>query len=182
MVSYKSEDYWELTVGEFDQSLASADDLSALFEDYATVAEKISEDDENYDFITVTMNASLNEIYREALKDQTGFECRIEKLGDPVEPMNEAERELLEAEPLYEFQFHATCYVHYQITDKTCTVSERDSVLKAFQDDLQSFADTLNEESIADGNVKALLEEKAQKIADHLDTDKIEVDFDIQII
>lgn len=182
LLSFKSEDYSNSTVDEFNQLLTSTGDLSVLFEDYSTVAEKIAEDDENYDFITITMNASLDEIYCKELSDEIGFECRVMKRGNLTEPLNEEEQKILGAEPIYDFQFYASCYIHYQITDKSLTVEKRDETLKTFRDDLQSYVDTLSEEEIANGNVKELLEKKAQDIASNLDTKKMDMDFDVQTI
>lgn len=182
LLSFKSKDYSKSTVDEFNQLLTSTGDLSVLFEDYSTVVEKITEDDENYDFITITLNASLDEIFCKELNDETGFECCVMKRGKPTEPLNEEEQKILEAEPIYDFQFYASCNIHYQITDKTITVEERDEVLKTFRDDLQSYVDTLSEEEIENGNVKELLEKMAQKIAGNLDTKKMNMDFDVQTV
>ena len=61
-------------------------------------------------------------------------------------------------------------------------MEERDEVLKTFRDDLQSYVDTLSEEEIENGDVKELLEKKAQKIAGNLDTKKMNMDFDVQTV
>lgn len=182
LLAYKSTNYEKVAVKEFNQMLTSADDLPALFEDYAVVEGKIPEEDENYDFITITMNASLNEVYCETVNDETGFVCRVKKLENPAIPLNEEERNILEAEPVYDFQFYASCYVHYQAADKAFTVGERDKMLKTLRDGLQDYVDTLNEEKITNGNVKELLEKKAEELAYNLDMEKVVLDFDVQSI
>lgn len=182
LLAYKSTNYEEITVKEFNQLLASDANLSELFEDYATVEGKIPEDDENYDFITVTLNASLDEVYCEMLNDEAGFECRVKRLEKTATPLNDEERSILEAEPIYDFQFFASCYVHYQVIDQALTVGERDVMLKSLRDGLQNYVDTLEEDEIINGDVKELLEKKAEELAGNLDKEKIVLDFDVQSI
>lgn len=60
--------YEQQSVADFNQSLAPDNgDISGLLDAQAEVLASISPDDENYEFITMTLAASLDELYCEQM-------------------------------------------------------------------------------------------------------------------
>ena len=61
LIAYKTEDYGQQSVADFNAALASTpDELTAFLAAEADVISAISHDDENYDFFTTTMSFSSN--------------------------------------------------------------------------------------------------------------------------
>ena len=101
----------------------------------------ISPNDDNYDFIMLTLNASLNEIYYEQVEKNTVFSLSgyLEKKEQPmnVEPLPD-ETSLSAEEQSYNFLFYALYSINYTLPDPAAiTVAERDSILKAFRAEMQ---------------------------------------------
>lgn len=62
LVAFKTANYEQQSVADFNQSLAPDNgDISGLLDAQAEVLASISPDDENYEFITMTLAASLDE-------------------------------------------------------------------------------------------------------------------------
>ena len=68
LVAFKTANYEQQSVADFNQSLAPDNgDISGLLDAQAEVLASISPDDENYEFITMTLAASLDELYCEQM-------------------------------------------------------------------------------------------------------------------
>ena len=80
LVALKTEDYKQQSVADFNQSLAPNNgDISGLLDAQADVLASISPDDKNYEFITVTLAASLDELYCEQMNDSVGLSAYLKK-------------------------------------------------------------------------------------------------------
>lgn len=80
LVALKTEDYKQQSVADFNQSLAPNNgDISGLLDAQADVLASISPDDKNYEFITVTLAASLDELYCEQMNDSVGLSAYLKR-------------------------------------------------------------------------------------------------------
>ena len=76
----KQQDYEQQSVADFNQSLAPDNgDISGLLDAQAEVLASISPDDENYEFITMTLAASLDELYCEQMNDSVGLSAYLKR-------------------------------------------------------------------------------------------------------
>ena len=164
------------------------DDISiqALLEAHSDVMAAISPNDDNYDFIMLTLNASLNEIYYEQVEKNTVFSISgyLEKKEQPmyVEPLPD-ETSLSTEEQSYNFLFYALYSINYTLPDPTAiTVAERDSILKAFRTEMQQYVDDLSVNEIVDSNIKSLLSDKATELANSMSSEKISLSYEISSI
>lgn len=183
LVSLKTKDYEKLTVSEFNKSLTPDNgDLSKLLENHSVVKDEIPEDDSNYDFIMITLSASLDELYCEQLGDENTFFCRLKRVGNPIKPLNDDEKGLLKDDPIYDFFFSADCVINYKITDDRLTVEERDNLLSTINKTLQSYVDTLDKSTFTQENLSDLLSQKTKEILQKLNNKKLETTFVINNI
>ena len=146
LVAYKTDGYSKLSVSEFNSSLLPK--LGELLEANAQV--NVSPDDENYDFINVTLRASLSELYAEQMNEDAFFFGYVKKERLSA-PLNETEKNVFEAEgPTYDFLFMASYYLEYEIIspDKV-TVAERDHALCFLGEELQTYVDSLSEAELS---------------------------------
>lgn len=91
----------------------------------------ISIQDENYDFITHTIVASLEELYSEPC-----FSGYVKKEARPLKALQGDDSSLVEGQR-YAFVFSILYTVHYTIiSPDTRTVDWRDTALKAFHSEL----------------------------------------------
>ena len=146
----------------------------------------ISPNDDNYDFIMLTLNASLNEIYYEQVEKNTVFSLSgyLEKKEQPmnVEPLPD-KTSLSAEEQSYNFLFYALYSINYTLPDPAAiTVAERDSILKAFRAEMQQYVDGLSVNEIVDSNIKTLLSDKATELANSMSSEKISLSYEISSI
>ena len=74
LMAYKTEDYRQQSVADFNAALASTpDELTEFLAAEADVISAISPDDKNYDFLTTTMSFSANELYCEHMGEEFTF-------------------------------------------------------------------------------------------------------------
>lgn len=180
LLSYKQKDYQKETVSTFNHSLIPDDnDLSTILENYALVKESLSYEDDNYDFITITLCASIDELYSEQLNDDVTFFIPLKRVGNPVEPLNDMEEKALASETLYDFFFSADCVATYKLIDSSITVEERDNVLKTLQTELHSYVDQLETSDFTDNNIQELLLNKANEIVDKMNIQKMQLTLDL---
>ena len=107
LVALKTEDYKQQSVADFNQSLAPNNgDISGLLDAQADVLASISPDDKNYEFITVTLAASLDELYCEQMNDSVGLSAYLKKEEQPLEKLP-GEESVAGAEITYQFVFNA---------------------------------------------------------------------------
>lgn len=85
---FKTANYEQQSVADFNQSLAPDNgDISGLLDAQAEVLASISPDDENYEFITMTLAASLDELYCEQMNDSVGLSAYLKREERPLEKL-----------------------------------------------------------------------------------------------
>ena len=181
LVALKTEDYKQQSVADFNQSLAPNNgDISGLLDAQADVLASISPDDENYEFITVTLAASLDELYCEQMNDSVGLSAYLKKEEQPLEKLP-GEESVAGAEITYQFVFNALYRLNYTFSDPTqITVAERDSALQKFKTEFQNYVDNLSEADLASSNIKTVLSEKADELENSLSTAKMKLSCEVE--
>ena len=177
LVAYKMDGYSQMSISEFNSSLLP--ELGELLEANAQV--NVSPNDENYDFINVTLRASLSELYAEQMNEDAFFSGYV-KNGRLSTPLNESEKAIFETEgPIYDFLFMATYYLEYEIiSPDTVTIAERDNVLRSFGVDLQTYVDSLSEAELS-GITEKELTDRALTILQENTPEGMTVSCEIQI-
>lgn len=183
LVAFKTADYEQQSVADFNQSLTPDNgDISGLLDAQAEVLTSISPDDENYDFITVTIATSLDELYCDQMNDSVGFSGYLKKVERPQEKLPGKES-IAGTEITYQFIFNALYRLNYTFSDPTkITVAERDNALQSFKTELQSYVDGLSEDDLTAPNIKTALKEKADELASKFSTAEIKVSCEIECI
>lgn len=178
LVAYKTEGYSQQSVSEFNSSLLS--ELGELLEAIAEV--NVSPDDENYDFIIVTLQASLSELYAEQMNEDAFFFGYV-KNGRLSTPLNGTEEAIFEASgSIYDFLFIATYYLEYEIiSPDTVTIAERDHVLSSLGEELQAYVDSLGESELSGTTIEKDLTDRALTILQDIVPEGMTVSCEIQI-
>lgn len=180
LIAYKTEGYSQKSIADFNQSLMPEDgNLSELLDAHANVMENILPDDENYDFITLTLAASLDELYCEQMNDEVGISGYVKKQAQPIEPLP-GEENLSTEEQAYKFVFNALYTIHYTIVaPEDLTVTNRDTALQTLCVELQNYVDGLSENEIESGSIRTSLTDKANELANSLSTDNIKLSCEV---
>ena len=140
----------------------------------------ISPDDENYEFITMTLAASLDELYCEQMNDSVGLSAYLKREERPLEKLP-GEESVAGAEITYQFVFNALYRLNYTFSDLTqITVAERDSALQKFKTEFQNYVDNLSEADLASSNIKTVLSEKADELENSLSTAKMKLSCEVE--
>lgn len=173
--SFLTTDYQQKTVADFNASLASTpDELTILLDAYAQRVETFSPEDEAYEFLTVTLQASLTELYCEEFNETPGWAINLVKEERPC-----PERTPL-GETIYNFQFYAWGSLDYIISSPDhLTVAQRDRTLQRFQAELSAYTDSLSEADITADNFRTTLKNKAAQLAAALSTNEMQLFFDL---
>ena len=169
LIAYKTEDYGQQSVSDFNAALASTpDELTVFLAEIADVIYTISPDDENYDFFITTMSFSSHELYCEHMGEEFAFFIPISKKSRLCDYLND------EGEPVYEFTCFVESYVLYSIVDpKLVTVAERDKALLTFKEEMQNYLNSLSEAEIAGSDIKKMLTDKSAELANSLSTENM---------
>ena len=169
LMAYKTEDYGQQSVADFNAALASTpDELTVFLADIADVINTISPDDENYDFFITTMSFSSHELYCEHMGEEFAFFIPISKESRLCDYLDD------EGNPVYEFTCFVESYVPYSIADpKLVTVAERDNILLTFKEEMQNYLSGLSEAEIAGDNIKKMLTDKSAELANNLSTENM---------
>lgn len=182
LMTYKTENYSGQSVAEFN-ALLEADYLK-FSEAYGIVVTNIQQDDENYDFVMMTLSNSVSEIYyRDVEKSNVVgvFGC-AKKLAQPVKPLP-GEEKILDDNPLYNFYFFVDYYINYTIPDSSVlTVGERDTAVAAVRMGMQNYVDGLSENEILNGGVEKMFTDKATALSDKFSTGNIKLSCEITSI
>lgn len=183
LVVFKTEDYEQQSVADFNQSLAPGNgDISGLLDAQAEVLASISPDDENYEFITVTLAASLDELYCEQMNDSVGRSAYLKREERPLENLP-GEESVAEAETTYQFVFYALYRLNYTFSDPTqITIAERDNALQKFKTEFQNYVDNLSEADMTSSNIKTVLSEKAVELENSLSTAKMKLSCEVESV
>lgn len=171
LTAYKTEDYLRQSIADFNALLApTPDELEKLLSAQADVISHISKDDENYDFFITTMNISASELYCEHMGEAFSFYVAIAKQSRPCKELDEY------GEVAYEFSCFADLQVTYTIeTPELLTVAERDDTLRTFQEEMSNYLNSLSEDEIISGDIRMMLTEKANTLANSLSNEKIKL-------
>mgnify|MGYP003230908447 CR=1 FL=1 len=158
LVAFKTANYEQQSVADFNQSLAPDNgDISGLLDAQAEVLASISPDDENYEFITMTLAVSLDELYCEQMNDSVGLSAYLKREERPLEKLP-GEESVAGAEITYQFVFNALYRLSYTFSDPTqITVADRD-------------------------NIKTVLSEKADELENSLSTAKMKLSCEVEIV
>ncbi|MDO5422959.1 MAG: hypothetical protein Q4F41_04455 [Eubacteriales bacterium] len=171
LIAYKTENYLQQSVADFNAALASTpDELTELLAAQADVINAIDPEDENYDFFRTTMQFSTNELYCREVGEALGFYAGIKKMSRPCrEPGEDGER-------TYDFACFVDFQVPYVIVEpELLTVAERDDTLLSFQEEMQTYLDGLGEAEITAGNFRTMLTDKAEELTERLSDEKMEL-------
>ena len=180
LVSFKADGYAQQSIKDFNAGLLP--EYAELLEAQADVAKAgLSAEDENYDFITVTLRASLSELYAQKMDEKAFFSgyAKKERLS---EPLNRTEEAIFEVNgPIYDFRFSADYYLEYEIlTPDTLTIAERDNTFRTFGNELQAYVDGLRETEL-DNTITKELNDRAAAILQQITPDGMTITCEIKV-
>lgn len=182
LMEYKAEDYSRQSIADLSALIDA--DYPKFSEAYNVVLQHILPDDENYDFVMLTLSASVAEIYYRNVEksDVFSFGGCAKKLTQPVKPLP-GEEEILAKNPVYDFLFFANYWINYTVPDSSLlTVAERDNALAAVSAEMQKYVDGLSENEILSGDIETMLADKASALSESLSTDNIKLSCEISRI
>ena len=171
LISYKTANYGEQSIADFNTTLApTPDELTELLAAVADVSNTISSDDENYEFFTTTITFSSHELYCEYMGEEVTFSMPISKQSRPCDYLDE------DGETVYDFSCFVEANVAYSITaPKLVSVAERDKALLTFKEEMQNYLNGLREEEIVGGDIKKMLIDKSTELANSLSTENMKL-------
>lgn len=171
LISYKTANYGEQSIADFNTTLApTPDELTEFLAAVADVSNTISSDDENYEFFTTTITFSSHELYCEHMGEEVTFNIPISKQSRPCDYLDE------DGETVYDFSCFVEANVAYSITaPKLVSVAERDKALLTFKEEMQNYLNGLSEEEIASGDIKKMLIDKSTELANSLSTENMKL-------
>ncbi len=171
LIAYKTENYGEQSITDFNEALASTpDELTEFLAAVADVISTISPSDENYDFFTTTITFSSQELYCGHMGEEVTFNMPISKQSRPCDYLDE------DGETVYDFSCFVEANVAYSITaPKLVSVAERDKALLTFKEEMQNYLNGLSEEEIAGGDIKKMLIDKSTELANSLSTENMKL-------
>ena len=171
LISYKTANYGEQSIADFNTTLApTPDELTELLAAVADVSNTISSDDENYEFFTTTITFSSHELYCEYMGEEVTFNMPISKQSRPCDYLDEY------GETVYDFSCFVEANVAYSINaPKLVSVAERDKALLTFKEEMQNYLNGLSEEEIAGGDIKKMLIDKSTELANSLSTENMKL-------
>ncbi len=171
LISYKTANYGEQSIADFNTTLApTPDELTEFLAAVADVSNTISSDDENYEFFTTTITFSSHELYCEYMGEEFTLFVPMSKQSGLCDYLDEA------GEPVYEFNCFVESNVAYSIDNpKLVSVAERDKVLLTYKEEMQNYLNGLSETEITDGDVKTMLIDKSAELADSLSTENMKL-------
>lgn len=171
LTAYKTENYAQQSVADFNAALASTpDELTEFLAVVADVSGTISHDDENYDFLDTTIRFSSQELYCEHMGEELTFFVSISKQSGLCDYLDET------GEPVCAFNCFVDCNVAYSIDNpKLVTVAERDKALLTYKEEMQNYLNSLNETEITDSDIKTMLIDKSAELASSLSTENMKL-------
>ena len=182
LVSFKTDGYEQQSVKAFNASLVP--EFGELLEAMAAItAVGLSPEDENYDFITMTLDASLRELYAEQMNEEAFYTGHVVK-SCLSEPLNKEEEAIFEAEgPIYDFYFTADYYLEYEIiSPDILKISERDNAFRVFGAELQAYVDGLSESELSSKSIEKKLTNRASTILQEIIPNGMTISCEIQIL
>lgn len=179
LMVYKTENYGQQSIADFNTTLASTpDELTEFLAAVADVSGTISNDDENYDFFDTSISFSSTELYCAYMGEEVTFNMPISKKSRPCDYLDE------DGEIVYDFCCFVEANVVYSISaPKLVTVAERDKALLTYKEEMQNYLNGLSEEEIVGGDIKQMLKTKSAELANSLSTENMKLSpCDIYII
>lgn len=181
LLSYRTDGYEAETASAFRARIApNRDAESGLLEKYAALVQNFPKNETDADFFEITLNAACSEIYAKTFDEDCFFQIPISERRRPAAPLSPEEAKILEADPVYQFNFFATVYVTYTLTDDV-TVGVRDNVLRSLQNGLREYVASQTEETLASAETKGLLLKQAETILQQMPHDGMHVSIDTNI-
>ena len=181
LVSFRTNGYAQQSIKDFNAHLLP--EYAELLEAQAAVATAgLSAENENYDFITVTLRTSLGELYAKKMDEKAFFSGHVET-GRLSEPLNKTEEAIFEEEgPIYDFWFSADYYLEYEIlSPDTLTIAQRDNAFRTFGNKLQAYVDDLSEAELLDKTIRENLSNRAAAILQDITPDGMTISCEIKI-
>lgn len=171
LMAYKTEDYGQQSVADFNAALASTpDELTEFLAAEADVISAISPEDENYDFFTTTMSLSAHELYCEHMGEEFTFFMDLSKQSGLCGYLDE------DGEPVYELNCFVELNVAYSINSQDLLlIAERDKAFLTFKEEMQNYLNGLSEAEITDGNIREALTDKATELTSRLSTENMQL-------
>ena len=171
LIAYKTGNYGQQSIADFNEALASTpDELTEFLAAVADVSGAISHDDENYDFLDTTICFSSHELYCEYMGEELTFSINLAKKSRPCSYVDE------DGETVYDFICFVEANVAYSIDNpELVTVAERDTALLTFREEMQNYLNGLSEEEIAGGDIKKMLKTKSTELANSLSTENMKL-------
>jgi len=171
LLAYKTENYEQQSVADFNAALASTpDEMTEFLTAIADVISTMSPDDENYNFFMTTMSFSSHELYCEHMGEEFAFNMPLSKQSRPCNYLDEY------GETVYDFNCFVEANVAYSINaPELVAVSERDKALLTFKEEMQNYLNGLSEAEIMDGNIKKMLIDKSVELANSLSTENMKL-------
>lgn len=171
LIAYKTGNYGQQSIADFNTTLASTpDELTEFLAAVADVISTISSDDENYEFFTTTITFSSNELYCEHMGEEFTLFLPMSKQSRLCDYLDDA------GEPVYEFNCFVDSNVAYSIDNpKLVSVAERDKALLTYKEEMQNYLNGLSEAEIASDNIKEMLIDKSAELAKNLSTENMKL-------
>lgn len=171
LIAYKTGNYGQQSIADFNEALASTpDELTEFLAAVADVSGAISHDDENYDFLDTTIRFSSHELYCEHMGEELTFFINLAKKSRPCSYVDE------DGETVYDFNCFVDVNVAYSIDNpELVTVAERDKALLTFREEMQNYLNGLSEEEIAGGGLEKMLKTKSTELANSLSTENMKL-------
>ena len=171
LIAYKTANYREQSIADFNTTLApTPDELTEFLAAVADVISTISPSDENYDFFTTTITFSSQELYCGHMGEEVTFNMPISKQSRPCDYLDE------DGETVYDFSCFVEANVAYSVNaPELVTVAERDKALLKFKEEMQKYLNGLSEEEIAGGDIKTMLKTKSTELANSLSTENMKL-------
>lgn len=171
LIAYRTADYGQQSIADFNTALASTpDELTEFLAAVADVSSTISHDDENYDFFTTTISFSSSELYCEYMGEELTFSMPLSKQSRPCDYLDE------DGETVYDFGCFVEANVAYSvIAPKLITVAERDKALLTFKEEMQNYLNGLSEAEIVGSDLEKMLTDKSAELADSLSTEAMKL-------
>ena len=171
LIAYKTGNYGQQSIADFNAALASTpDELTVFLAAMADVISAISSDDENYDFFTTTMTFSSNELYCEHMGEELTLHISLAKMSRPCSYLDE------DGETVYDFNCFVDGTAAYSIDNpELVTVAERDKAFLTFREEMQNYLNGLSEAEITGGNIKKMLTDKSAELAESLSNENMKL-------
>ena len=171
LIAYKTGNYGQQSIADFNTTLASTpDELTEFLAAVADVISTISSDDENYEFFTTTITFSSNELYCEHMGEEFTLFLPMSKQSRLCDYLDDA------GEPVYEFNCFVDSNIGYSIDNpKLVSVAERDKALLTYKEEMQNYLNGLSEAEIASDNIKEMLIDKSAELAKNLSTENMKL-------